>query len=315
MEPKRYTTLQTAPRDRLAYWREAVCDSYVHLGCDAPAENDFHGEIALETLPDLTVSSVAGSTQRVSRRKRDIARSSDAFFLMSVQLKGACRVEQRNRSADLRVGDFALYSSTDPYTLRLPDAFRQLVVQVPRRALLERLPNADQLTGARVAGEDKTAAAVRNSLLSLINCIHGSDDTVRGYLQATLVDLVATGLATLDCGPLHLNSPEEMVLSRARTFISEHLSDPQLDRSQVAAAAGLSVRRLNELFRKSDQSISSAIRDARLQRIATVLQDPRYAKETVSSVALRHGVRNLEHFSQSFRRHFGVTPRDYRARK
>ncbi|WP_136661423.1 helix-turn-helix domain-containing protein [Nitratireductor sp. XY-223] len=289
-----------------------MCESYVRLQCDPDRPKGFHGEITLNALRDISVSNVSGSAQKVRRRKTDISRSSDAFFLLSLQIEGGCTVEQRAGLADLAVGDFALYSSIEPYCLHLPDHFRQLVLQIPRDALLERLPNADQLTATRVAGSEKTAAAVQSSLLGMAACIKQADPVVRACLEQVLIDLVATGLATRSGDGAHLKAHEQTLLIRARNYIAENLSDPDLNRYRVADAAGVSVRRLNEVFQKQDQSISLAIRAARLNRIAADLRDPRFNHDSVSTIALRRGIRNLNHFSQSFRKNFDVTPREYR---
>lgn len=307
-----YTTAGTRPRERLEFWRDAVCASYVRVSCEAPDSPSFYGAITLDPIDKVTVSRVEGTEQRVTRGKREIRHSAEEYFLLNLQLTGSCIVKQEDHLADLRVGDWSLYSSTSPYTLILPRRFDQLVIQIPREALLKRLPAADSLTGLRVSGQDRTVSAVSTSLLSLVKCIENSDRTVRSCLDETVIDLVATGLATLCQGEALLSAPGAMALMRARRFIDENLDDPDLSRDRVAAAAGLSVRRLNELFREDNQSITCAIRQARLRRIAADLRDYRYRADSVSAIAYRRGIRNLEYFSQAFRREFGLSPRAYR---
>ncbi|WP_158964969.1 AraC-like ligand-binding domain-containing protein [Chachezhania sediminis] len=315
MEHRLYNTDDVRPQDRLAYWREAVCDSYVRLGCDAPARSEmFTGSIALTGLSKVILSQVSGSAQVVTRRPTDIRRAAEDSFLVSLQMHECGVVEQGARVADLSPGDFALYSSTAPYQLRLPDGFRQLVIQIPRAALLDRLPGADHLTGRRVAADGPMTAAVSRSILMLVESLVQADPLVAGHLEQSLTDLVATGLATLVGGDADLKLPEQTILHRARVFIDETLSDPDLDRVRVASALGLSVRRLNELFQKEGYSISAVIRQARMVRIASDLRDPRFAGLSITAIALRHGVRNLDGFASAFRRQFDCTPRDYRQR-
>ena len=136
--------------ERFAFWREAVCDAYVHLDCECSHPDEFDGEIVLNRLSRLSASFVSGSQQSVRRRRKDIARAGEESFLISLQMKREGSVSQHERSARLQPGDFALYSSVDRYRLELPDGFRQLVVQIPREDLLSRLPTADLLTGIRV---------------------------------------------------------------------------------------------------------------------------------------------------------------------
>lgn len=81
------TTRSVRQDDRFAFWREAICDSYVLLDCDSELPKEFNGEILLNRLPNLAASFVSGSQQVVKRRKRDIGRSDDESFLLSMQLE------------------------------------------------------------------------------------------------------------------------------------------------------------------------------------------------------------------------------------
>jgi hypothetical protein len=83
-----FRTTDVQPRDRFAYWREAICDAYVHLGCDTGRRGDFSGAIRLNRLHNVALSFVAGDRQHVRRRARDIGRDSQQYFLLSVQRRG-----------------------------------------------------------------------------------------------------------------------------------------------------------------------------------------------------------------------------------
>ena len=311
----RFSTSDVKEKDRFSYWREAVCDAYVQLGCAYDRrEAHFRGEIQLERLSKLSLSRVSGDSHRVFRRRRDIARSSDACFLLSLQTKNAASVAQRGQTAQLTPGDFALYSSIEPYELRLTDAFEQLVVQVPRSKLLARLPTADLLTGRRVSGEEALGRMVGSGIRQIAEAMRASETQTREHLQDAIVDLIAAGLASLEEVPYELALPEQQTLNRAKAYVQANLSDFDLDRSRVAAAMGMSVRRLNEIFAKEDSSLAAYIRGARLERIAQDLEDPRLATVSISSLALRWGIGNFQHFSRIFKERFGLTPRDFRAR-
>ena len=307
-----YRTSDARRSERFAYWREAVCDTYVQLGCETEDPLTFHGEIELRRLPKVSASVVSGSCQTVDRRKRDIARSDDAFFLLSLQIDRTCLVEQRGRETVLEKGECALYSSVDTYRLTLPDDFRQLVIQIPRQELLQRLPNADLLTARKISNSNRLGSLVSNSILKLAGEMNQSGELFRNCLQDTIVDLIATGLASLGDEALEQSMPEQQVLLRAETFIRSNLADPDLNRTMLAQYLGLSVRRLSQIYSTTGSTISDAIRDARLQRIATDLRDRRFERQSITDIAMRWGVNNLQHFSQVFRARFGQSPSDYR---
>ena len=307
------STQSVAANERFAFWREAVCDSYVLLDCQSPDPARFHGEILLNRLSRLSTSFVSGSRQVVSRRKRDILKSEEGSFLISLQLATEGVISQCDRDAHLQPGDFALYSSVDRYRLNLKNGFRQLVVQIPRDEFLARLPQADLLTGITVSGKSVIGSVINDSVLRLVSSLDRTDEAVRQHLQDTIVDLFVTGLASLDQARYSLSRPEHQILLRAETIIRRHLQHPNFDREALSSAMGMSVRRLSEIFRNDDRSISQTIRDMRLARIAADLRDERFARQSIAEIGMRWGIDNPQSLIRNFKARFGATPRDYRS--
>lgn len=312
--PERFSTSLVSGPDRFSYWREAVCDAYVQLGCEAVERQDFRGEIRLERLPNISISIVSGTAHEVHRRTRDIARSSDEYFLLSLQTRDTSRVAQSGRVAELQPGDSVLYGSTDPYVLTLSNRFQHLVVQVPKQQLLSRLPNADLLTGRKISGASEIGNLVAKSLTGFCRTLGRGSGVVQGFGQDVIVDLIATGLATLEDANFELSLPEQHIMLRARSFIQANLGDPDLDRNAVAGAAGISVRRLNEIFAKQGNSISGYIRETRLERTARDLSDPGCSWLSISEIAGKWGFGNFQHFSKVFRERYGTSPSVHRQR-
>lgn len=311
---KLLSTESVRKTEGFAYWREAVCDAYVHLDCQCDRPDDFHGEILLNRLSRLSASFVSGSQQSVRRRRRDIARAGEESFLISLQMQKDGGVLQDGRQARLRPGDFALYSSVDRYNLELPDGFRQLVVQIPRNMLLSRMPDADLMTGIAVSGNSVMGRIIHDSAVRLVSAIDQSPAQIQHALQDTVVDLFVTGLASLRDARYELSRPEQQILLRADAEIRANLQDPDFDRSSLAAILGLSLRRLSELYRSDGRSISSEIRALRLDRIAADLKDSRYARHSIGEIAYRWGIPNQQSLTRMFKERFGKSPREYRSR-
>lgn len=308
-----FSTQTVRSTDRFAYWRDAVCDSYVMLDCDTATPGAFAGSIHLTRRERLATSVVSGSNQIVRRRLRDVNRSDGESFLVSLQMRACGVVEQHGRMALLQPGDAALYSSTDRYQLRLPDGFEQLVVQIPRDTMLMHLPDADRLTGRRLSADTPLGALIGATLPRLVNALDDLPTHAQPAGQNAIIDLLVSGFAALGPGQFELNSNDQMTLYRARAYIAVHLREPDLQRDRVAQSVGLSVRRLNEIFQKEDSSISAEIQSARLDGIRADLGDPRWRNLSVSQIAYSWGIKNFQSFSRLFKRRYGQSPSDYRA--
>lgn len=308
-----YSTDSVASNDRFAYWREAVCESYVRLGCDSPQTRQFSGELNIRKYSNMAVSQVSGAAHSVVRRQQDIRADSEASFLLSIQSRHTARITQFGHTAVLRPDDMAIYDSTHPYQLELSKGFAQTVLQFPKERILARLPQAQLLGGTRINGQSGIGRTVAKSLIQLSTQLNNSDPLVSGLLQDTLIDLIATGLASSLQQPVELSSPEQQILMHAAAYIGSHLNDPDLNREQVATAVGLSVRRLNEVFAKQGTSIAGDIRSKRLAAAAADLADCRFAGRSISEIAMARGFSSLQHFSTLFKKSFQCSPKDYRA--
>ncbi|MFJ7270568.1 helix-turn-helix domain-containing protein [Streptomyces sp. NPDC099050] len=113
-------------------------------------------------------------------------------------------------------------------------------------------------------------------------------------------------------GELSEESRTRALLTRIDTFIGHNLGDPELSPSVVAARHGLSLRRLQLLFRERGESVAAAIRRRRLERCREDLSDPGRLAVPVHTVALRWGFTNASVFSRLFRATYGAGPRAFR---
>lgn len=307
-----YDTNSLKEAERFAYWRDVICDAYLPIRCETPVPRAFTGRIALDRFSTLDISQVSGSAQHVSRHRHDIARNSEAHFMLSVQLSHTANIRQGGRTALLRPGDFALYSTSEPYDIECPDGVDQLILKFPQDALLHRVPQADMLTGLRIGAGDGIGGMISTQIRQCATSIASQPDVVQRHLQDMLMDLVSTGLSTLPDVSYELSRPKKMLLARARAAIRLHLRDDALDRQFLADRMGMSARNLGRVFEAEGLSIAASIRQARLEAIADDLIDPRMMGATISQIAMKWGITNFQHLSKLFKQTYGVTPRDYR---
>jgi AraC-like DNA-binding protein len=96
-------------------------------------------------------------------------------------------------------------------------------------------------------------------------------------------------------------------------YIKENLADPALSADRIADALFISRRRLYQLFDDGD-GVSGRIRQLRIERAKELLGDPAHAVKGIGEISRQCGFANAAHFSRTFRKVVGETPRDYRDR-
>ncbi|MDO6732368.1 helix-turn-helix domain-containing protein [Marinovum sp. 2_MG-2023] len=313
--PKVYATDHHPRGERFAFWRDVICEAYLPIHCETHDTPRFEGRIELDRLSKLNISRVKGSPQCVSRHKMQIARNTDAYFMLSLQLTDQGHLSQRGRTTMLRPGDFGLYSTAEPYEISCKQPVNQLIVQIPEKALLERVPDAHELTGCGVAANTEIGGLVSSQLRENASRIAAQSSLVQSHMQDMMVDLVATGLSTLINHKVELSRPGHLLLTRAKEKIRDHLRDDELSPAFIAASLGMSQRNLARVFQRDGDTISNFIRQSRLDAIAADLIDPRFASHSISQLACKYGITNFQHFSTMFKSHFGMSPRAFRTTK
>lgn len=94
-------------------------------------------------------------------------------------------------------------------------------------------------------------------------------------------------------------------------YVNRHLADPELTAERVADALFISRRRLYQLF-DDGEGISGRIRRLRIERVKELLADPTRAHYGIGELSRQCGFVNSQHFSRTFRKIVGQTPREFR---
>jgi AraC-like DNA-binding protein len=128
-----------------------------------------------------------------------------------------------------------------------------------------------------------------------------------------ILDLIAVSLLNARgvLGPC-ISSARSVALLNVRAAIESRLSDPGLNATSVAEAAGVSIRYANALLAEENTSIMRLVLAMRLARCRQALEDPLQDHRTVSEIAYGWGFSDMTHFGRCFKAAYDVSPRDYR---
>jgi AraC-like DNA-binding protein len=309
---QRFTTSDVAAHERLDYWRDAICDVFVQLDCKSARRRGFYGHVASESLEDVSLSVVEADGQHVVRGRRQLARSNEDDFLLSVQLEGTGLVRQDGRDAPLRRGAMALYASTRPYELIFPGPFRQLVLQLPRTLLSRAIANADALTASVLSVEAPETRLLGSALTELQNNATMLSPTSRALVASSVVQSLAAALSTLSNAKPARAFDGRPGRARICAYIEAHLDEPALSPGTIAAALGFSRQHLHRLFAGDGDSLERHIWRTRLERIREDLTNPALAATSIGDLCTQRGFSSPEHFSRMFRAQYGTTAIAYR---
>jgi len=309
-----FTTDEVHSRDRFRQWRDVCEDRLVPMAQSCLGEDPFDAVIEGTSIGSLQFTKFSLSNLRASTTTQTLRHENhktDQLF-MSMVLSGAVHSEQYDRSSTDNIGDFSIRDTNRTWTIEHKGYSEVLAIQIPRGWLEAMLGSTRRFAGLTVGGHLPTATLARSFVSNLLNVGDRLSPQEAERMTAVAIDLVAASLAER----LALDTPKALhgtlVLQRAKAHIAENLGDPDLGPTQVAAAAGVSLRRLQALFREDGRNVAAHIWERRLEKAARYLSDPGCLHIRLGEVAYRCGFVDQAHFSRRFRDRYGVSPRDYR---
>lgn len=298
----------------LSQFRHAISRSFVPLQVVAEPSPPFRGSVRTEGVDEIQFSLVTASSHRVERTEELISRSDRHYFKLSLQLEGTGSLLQAGREAVLGPGDIAIYDTNRPYTLNFDGPVRVMVVMFPKHVLELPPETVSQMTAVRIGAETRLSGLVAPFLGGLVDNLGLLEGQVGRRLAHSAVDLVTTIFsheAELEHGSI---SPKQALLQQVMAFIDEHLGDNALGPTEIAAAHFISTRHLHQIFHEQGTTVSSWIRERRLERCRRDLTSPALAERPISAIAARWGFADPAHFSRVFKAGFGLSPTEARQR-
>lgn len=284
-------------------WEALISESFVPLSL-ASVERDFTGGIGSVFFGDgASVHRVASSGSRLKRKFTGA--SSQEGLLLYLQRRGRGRVDQLRRSAEHGPGEATAYLTQEPYELVFPEASDGIVVQVPVERLTADHDDVRRLTARTFPAQP----ALRGLIAYASELIAGdpprAEDLV--LLGETVTYLVDSTLVSL--GAPHRGDPASAIRVRYARFVRRHACEPATSVVGAAEAMSVSVRSLYAAFEGTRETPSEMLRRRRVALASAALAN---TSLSISEVALRSGFSDVGTFHRAFKKHVGVSPRQYR---
>ena len=295
-----------------------ISNSFCPMSCSSLSSfsnNKFNGLISNKKLNRFSLAQVSSNPLVAKRSKHDIARVSDAYYLIKFQLKGNCSTKHYGREARLTPGDYIICSSSEPYELEFQTNYHQAVFAMPQLALQEMFHTPDDYLGLRMGNEDPTNGMLAQFVYSLLQRIDKLNPEALQSMEANLLDLLITSLKNQKSNHKRIieSSPEQH-LQRIKRMINMHIKDFRLGVDFIAQTENISKRYLHMLFKSQNISVSRYIQQLRLDGCYKDLTNAEFNHISISNIALEWGFGDLSHFNRCFKNQYSHTPRQIRLR-
>jgi AraC-like DNA-binding protein len=308
----RLSTEPLPTRDRAAIFCDIYARQMLRVDADPLREHPFHVDLTIRRLPGLDVVTSRNSPLSVYRTKEMLSDGNDSIMLQIGE--DPIVVAQRGREMALAQGEATAFSNAEPASVAIPGSggFRSLIV--PRQPFAPLLSEPDDCLMRHVSR--------RTPALRLLLCyleLLKDDSTMTPELQRLAVvhvyDLLALALgANRDAAEIAIGRGVRAArLHAIKKDIGTSL-DRALSIDAVAQRSRLTPRYIQKLFEGDRTTFTAFVREQRLDCAHRMLVNRRFGGKRIADVAMESGFNNLSYFNRMFRRRFGSSPSDVRAR-
>jgi AraC-like DNA-binding protein len=311
---KHLTTLGLPGQDKFEYWQDIVNDHFVKLTCRSNLSqmpSEFNAELNYNKLVCIDLLEVNASGQSVTRGPKRF--SEDDYLLLTLQKKGAMEITQDERRTVLLPGDIGIYDSRRPYFINLKDEFQMQTLKIPFDVIDMRNFKTSQITAIKIDSNSAINFIFSNLLSNLF--VMGSP---KDYIEEKRI---------YDCFNFSLNeflsfhsndkadnviNESDINLYKIKDYINSNLSHSSISVDSICKELGISRSSLYRSFSSESSNISSYIWSQRTHKFKSLLNNSDYKNKTITELAFMVGFSSSSHASILFKKHFGMTPSQYR---
>lgn len=299
--------------ETLGAWRDFVAQTFLPLEIQVQGSAPFVHKAANDQIGSLLVTELYTNSTTVTRTSALVARSDQALFKASLQLSGTSEIIQNNRRAVISAGQWAIYDTSQPYTVNVGDNSHFLVLQITSELLAVWQPylqaaiarSFDMADGCgRLIFDMLTGALAQRDHLSA-TAAEGAASAILHLIGAQLSDGLEKNGAV---EPINMHQVE---LLKIQQYIKKNLYRSDLTVDSLCQYLNCSRRYLYNLFALQNLAPADYIQRQRLESSCLRLADPTYHRP-IAELAYQHGFKDSATFSHAFRRRYGVAPTVWR---
>ncbi len=300
------------------FFRQLTATTWVPMEC-GPFLGDYRGVFRKSGLGAMQIVVMDIMPITVYRTPQHISQADPDMIKLALVCSGnSCVISQGGRQAKVSPGEFAFYDTRRPYEVRcgadgdtplqlMSFMFPPSLLSLPRSALR-------QLAAVRFGASAGLGDLTAQFLLQLARNVDHYSPAEAARLSAAALEVLATRLAReQDVGASGTQEARRhALLTTVQAFIQQHLGDPGLTPSVIAAAHHISLRSLHQLFHDEGLTVAGWVRQRRLESCRQDLSNPALAARPVAAIAGRWGFSSACDFSRAFRAVHGLPPAEYR---
>ena len=305
-----FSTAGIEGQQSIEAWRQAMAELYGGLDIQSAHADRLRGELRAWRSDVLGVSNFKVDAQRAIRSREAAKADKTEDFVFVFPTRHVLRCEQRGREGLVLPGSVFLLNAAEPYVVDLPDASESIPIRVDRERLAGRIAGIDDLCARAEIASPLLVPAI-TTLGEQVLKLQPSAHSAR--IEDSIIDLLCLMIECRDQRDNRALIRETLgtsLFNRVNAYIRRNLADHSLTPERAAADHRISVRYLHKIFHFHGTTFGQVLREERLRQAhLLIIGSRRRGTTNLGEVAYRCGFGSQSHFSVSYKKCFGISPR------
>jgi AraC-like DNA-binding protein len=238
----------------------------------------------------------------------------DDSFLVALCRSGVAYLTQLGADLKLEPGSAFVCDSGYAGEVHITADTWLSLVRIPRIAMTKLLPRAVRLAGATLDRNNVARRLLYGYLGWTLDVVPEDHGRAMQLYGEHILDLIVLALGAEGEAREFVEQRSVGAIRRDAIIreIGSRSDDPGLNATTIAAQIGVTPRYVHLLLEETGKSFTHHVLERRLDKVATLLRDPRWRQRKIADIAAEAGFTDLSYFNRSFRRHYRATPSDIR---
>lgn len=274
-------------------------------------ERPVEVDLSLRGLPGLAVAS-AKTSPLVCRHTTMMIDNDDPVIVFNQH--GSATYQQNGHETHIGPGEAILTTNGLPGTALSHTARRLVNCRISRTLIAPLVRELDDAVGKPITSP---VLPFFLNYLKLVNDAQTlSERQMRQSVVAHILDLAALVLGARSDAAKRAaqHALPAARMQRIKDYIATEGSNPELTLALVASKHGISKSYVRKLFDVEGTNFTEFVLNQRLARAYRMLTDHGLIDRRISDIAHAAGFNDLSYFNRTFRRVYGASPSDIRAR-
>lgn len=291
--------------DAAANWAEVMLEHH-GLYCRFDESRSSRSTSQSWALGNIGITQADLASIMLTPAREERAAGQADWLYLKLMTGGQVDIEESGNRHRFDAGSMFFIDPERSFQESFTERGQMLVLRIPKSHLRDR-GLRHSLSGLVVADMESADMRATRELIYCVAKQHvAPSPTIRDLMGRQVFELIDAMLGSP--GGNRTSRSSEAIRLRARRFIYTNMSDTGLDTAAIAAAAHVSVKHLQRLFRVQETSVMRHVWSTRLQHAQQLLNCTQTRRPSVQDVAWQCGFATAAHFSRAYRAKFGVCP-------